>query len=420
VVLSLLYRLVRCLFGLLAVLVRSDLSKDVELLVLRHENQVLRRQLSGRLRWDHADRLWLAALSRLAGRRRRAEVFPVTPATILCWHRNLVARKWDYASRRRQGRPSTDTSVKALIIRMARENPAWGHRRIQGELARLGYAIAASTVREILHAAGIDPAPRRAGPTWRQFLTAQAHAIIACDFLVVETVLLQRLYVLVFIEHGTRRLHVAGVTAHPTGAWAAQQARNLAMDVGDRLGTLRFLIHDRDPVFTTAFGEVFKAEGLRIITTLPKTPRMNAICERVNGTLRRELLDRILIVGERHLAQVLRDLPAPRDGVEVGHVPAAVGEAAAGVLVGVPVALDDSVEAHELVHDHLAHRRHTIRSATCVTRSEPRISSSRAGPPASSLAACAALSVVTGRCRRPHMPSCATSGSRSMLISVRL
>jgi putative transposase len=314
VVLSLLYRLVRCLFGLLAVLVRSDLSKDVELLVLRHENRVLRRQLSGRLRWDHADRLWLAALSGLVSRRRWAQVFPVTPATTLRWHRNLVARKWNYASRRRPGRPSTGTSVKALIVRMARENPAWGHRRIQGELTRLGYAIAASTVWEILHAAGIDPAPRRAGPTWRQFLTSQAHAIIACDFLVVETVLLQRLYVLVFIEHGTRRLHVAGVTACPTGAWAAQQARNLAMDVGDRLGMLRFLIHDRDPVFTTAFGEVFKAEGLRIITTLPKTPRMNAICERVNGTLRRELLDRILIVGERHLALVLREYVAHYNG----------------------------------------------------------------------------------------------------------
>jgi transposase InsO family protein len=305
VLLSLLYLLVRCLFCLLAGLVRSDLSKDVELLVLRHENQVLRRQLSGRLRRDHADRLWLTALSRLVSRRRWPEVFPVTPATILRWHRDLIARKWDYASRRRPGRPSTGTSVKALVVRMARENPAWGHRRIQGELARLGYTIAASTVWEILHAAGIDPAPRRAGPTWRQFLTAQAHAIIACDFLVVETVLLTRLYVLVFIEHGTRRLHVARVTACPTGAWAAQQARNLAMDLGDHLGTLRFLIHDRDPVFTTAFGEVFRSEGLRIITTLPKTPWMNAICERVNGTLRRELLDRILILGERHLSLVL-------------------------------------------------------------------------------------------------------------------
>jgi putative transposase len=305
VLLSLLYRLVRCLLGLLAVLVRSDLSKDVELLVLRHENQVLRRQAGGRPRWDHADRLWFTALSRLVNRRRWAEIFPVTPATILRWHRDLVARKWTYTHRRRPGRPSTSVSIKTLIVRMARENPGWGHRRIQGELARLGYAIAASTVWEILHAAGIDPAHRRAGPTWRQFLTAQAHAIIACDFLVVETVLLQRLYVLVFIEHGTRRLHLAGVTAHPTGAWAVQQARNLTMDLGEHISTLRFVIHDRDPLFTTVFAEVFKAEGLRIITTLPRTPRMNAICERVIGTLRRELLDRILILGERHLALVL-------------------------------------------------------------------------------------------------------------------
>jgi putative transposase len=305
VLLSLRYRLLRCLFGLLAVLVRSDLSKDVELLVLRRENQVLRRQLGGRPRWDQVDRLWLSALSRLVDRRRWAEIFPVTPATILRWHRHLVARKWTYTDRRRPGRPSTGVSIKTLVLQMARENPTWGHRRIQGELARLGYAIAASTVWEILHAAGIDPAPRRAGPTWRQFLTAQAHAIIACDFLVVETVLLKRLYVLVFIEHGTRRLHLGGVTAHPTGAWAVQQARNLAMDLGDRLDALRFLIHDRDPLFTTAFDEVFKAEGLRIITTLPQTPRMNAICERVIGTLRRELLDRILVLGERHLALVL-------------------------------------------------------------------------------------------------------------------
>jgi transposase InsO family protein len=150
-------------------------------------------------------------------------------------------------------------------------------------------------------------APRRAGPSWREFLAGQAHAIIACDFLVVETVLLRRLYVLVFIEHGTRRLHLAGVTAHPTGAWVVQQARNLALDLGDRLGTLRFLIHDRDPLFTTAFGEVFRAEGLQIITTLPRTPRMNATCERVIGTHRRELPGRTLILGERHLALVLRE-----------------------------------------------------------------------------------------------------------------
>jgi transposase len=307
VLLSLTYRLVSGLFGLLAVLIRSDLSKDVELLVLRQENQVLRRRLDGRLRWGHADRLWLAALSRLVHRRRWAEVFPITPATILRWHRDFVARKWTFTDRRRPGRPCTRRPVKALIVRMARENPTWGHRRIQGELARLGCSIAASTVWEILHSAGISPAPRRSGPTWRQFLIAQAHAIIACDFLVVETVLLKRLYVLVFIEHGTRRLHLAGVTARPTGAWTAQQARNLVMDLEERTTGLRFVIHDRDPLFTSAFREVFTAEGLRDITTLPRAPRMNAICERVIGTLRRELLDRILIFDERHLARVLQE-----------------------------------------------------------------------------------------------------------------
>jgi transposase len=307
VLLSLLYRLVRGSPSVLTVLVRSDLSKDIELLVLRQENQVLRRHLRGRPRRDHIDKLWLTALSRLVNRHRWTEIFPVTPTTILRWHRDLVARKWTFTDRRRPGRPSTGVSIKMLIVRMARENPTWGHRRIQGELAQLGYTIAASTVCEILHAAGIDPAPRRAGPTWRQFLRAQAHAIIACDFLVMETVLLKRLYVLVFIEHGTRRLHLGGVTAHPTGVWAVQQARNLAMDLGDHLGTPRFLIHDRDPLFTAAFDEVFKAEELRIIKTLPKTPRMNAIRERVIGTLRRELLDRILILGERHLTLVLRE-----------------------------------------------------------------------------------------------------------------
>ena len=191
--LSLIYRLLRCLLGLLMVLHGSDLSKEVEFLVLRHENQVLRWQVRGRPQWDHVDRLWLAALSRLVHRRRWAEIFPVTPATVLRWHRGLVARKWSCTDRRRPGRPSTGVSVKTLILRMARENAGWGHRRIQGELGRLGYAIAASTVWEILHAAGIDPAPRREGPTWRQFLTTQAHVIIACDFFVVETVLLKRL-----------------------------------------------------------------------------------------------------------------------------------------------------------------------------------------------------------------------------------
>jgi transposase len=166
--LSILYRVLRCLVGLIAVLARRDVSKDAELLVLRHENTLLRRQLP-RVRYTPADRMWLAALSRLLPRRRWDQLFPVTPATVLAWHRRLVSRRWDYTAGRRPGRPATPTTVRQLVIRMATENPSWGHRRVHGELVRLVHRIAASTVWQILHNAGIDPAPRRSGPTWRQF-----------------------------------------------------------------------------------------------------------------------------------------------------------------------------------------------------------------------------------------------------------
>jgi hypothetical protein len=177
VIISVVNLLVRCLLDCLTVLTRDRLSKDAELLVLRHENAVLRRQ-AGRVRYQPADRLWLSALSRLIPCRRWGEVFPVTPATLLAWHRRLVARKWGHASRRRPGRPSTAAAIRKLVIRIATESPAWGHRG-QGEFVRLGHPITASTVWQILHDAGIDPAPRRAGPTWRQFLAAQTRGIIA-------------------------------------------------------------------------------------------------------------------------------------------------------------------------------------------------------------------------------------------------
>jgi putative transposase len=180
VVISVVYLLVRCLLGCLMMLTRSQASKDAELLVLRHENAVLRRQI-GRVRYEPGDRLWLAALSRRIPRCRWGEVFTVTPATLLAWHRRLVARKWDYSRPRRPGRPSTAAAIRKLVILIATENPTWGHRRVQGELVRLGHPIAASTVWQILHDAGIGPAPRRTGPTWRQFLTAQARGILAVD-----------------------------------------------------------------------------------------------------------------------------------------------------------------------------------------------------------------------------------------------
>jgi putative transposase len=309
VIISVLYLLVRCLLGCLTVLARHRVSKEAELLVLRHENAVLRRQI-GRVRCKPGDRLWLAALSRLVPRRRWGEAFAVTPATVLAWHRRLVARKWDYTSRRRPGRPSTAAAIGKLVIRIARQNPAWGHRRVQGELVRLsglGHPIAASTVWQILHDAGIGPAPRRAGPTWKQFLAAQARGVIAVDFVHVDTVLLRRVYALIVIEHGTRRVHLAGITASPDGAWTTQAARDLVMDLGQRASAVKFLIRDRAGQFTGSFDAVFTAEGITIMASPPQAPRANAICERVIGTLRRELLDRLLIVNEQHLRRVLTE-----------------------------------------------------------------------------------------------------------------
>ena len=303
---SVVYLLARCLLGCLMVLARREVFKDAELLVLRHENAVLRRH-AGRVRYQPTDRLWLAALSRLIPRRRWGEVFTVTPATLLAWHRRLVARKWNYASRRRPGRPPTAAAMRKLVICMATDNPTWGHRRVQGELVKLGHPIAASTVWQILHDAGIGPAPRRAGPTWQQFLTAQARGILAVDFVHVDTVLLRRIYALIVIEHGTRGVHLAGITANPDGAWTTQAARNVLMDLGQRAASVKFLIRDRAGQFTGAFDAVFQADGIRILASPPRAPRANAICERMIGTLRREVLDRLLIVNEHHLRQVLTE-----------------------------------------------------------------------------------------------------------------
>jgi transposase len=202
VLLKIAYLLVRRVLGLAVLAFRGDLAKDAELLVLRHENAVLRRN-AGRVRYEPADRMWFAALARLLPRRRWTDIFPVTPATLLAWHRKLAAKRYDTSRRRKPGRPPTVPGIARLAVRLAQENPLWGHRRIHGELAKLGVTVAPSTVWEILRAAGIDPAPRRSDPTWRQFLHAQAAGIVAVDFLHADTVLLRRLYVLVFIEHGT-------------------------------------------------------------------------------------------------------------------------------------------------------------------------------------------------------------------------
>ncbi len=298
------YLAVLRMFGWLALLARSDRAKDAEILILRHQIAVLQRQVKApKLSW--ADRAVLAALARLLSRGQLRQLrLIISPRTLLRWHADLVRRHWTYP-RRSAGRPRTGASVRALVVEVARDNPSWGYRRIHGELAGLGYKLAPSTVWQILKDAGIDPAPRRSGQSWRAFLDAQAKTILAVDFFHVDTVFLRRLYVLFFIEHGTRRVHVAGITVHPTGEWATQQARNLLMDLEDHADGMKFLIRDRDAKFTGAFDALLTAAGIRIIKTPVQAPRANSIAERWIASARRECLDRMLITGERHLRLVL-------------------------------------------------------------------------------------------------------------------
>lgn len=300
VILSFLYWALRRLLELIVLRLRSEEAKEVEILVLRHQLQVLRRQVS-RPDLKLHDRAFLAAASRVLPRMRWGSFF-VRPETILAWHRMLVARRWTYP--RRTGRPPKTADIRRLAVRLATENPTWGYRRIQGELKHLGIRVAPSTVWEILRREGIEPAPRRAGLSWKEFLRAQASGILACDFLTVDTVFLHRLFVLFFIEIETRRVHLAGVTSDPGGLWVTQQARNLVASWGSV--PFRFLIRDRDSKYAGGFDEVFASEGAEVIRTPIRAPLANAFAERFVGTLRRECLDRILIVGRRHLESTLK------------------------------------------------------------------------------------------------------------------
>ncbi len=232
-------------------------------------------------------------------------LFLVTPQTLLRWHRELVRRKWTYRNKRQPGRPPLDAEVAALVLRMARENPRWGCVRVSGELRKLGIRVGATTIRTLLRRHGLGPAPRRCGPTWTQFLKAQAEGIVACDFFTVETIWLQTLYVLFFIQISTRQIVAAGVTAQPDSSWVTQQARNATMDLNDRQVSTRFLLRDHDAKFPGGFDEVFRSEDAQVIRTPIRAPRANAHAERWVQTVRVECLDWTLVVGRRQLLRLL-------------------------------------------------------------------------------------------------------------------
>jgi len=289
------------MIGLAALTSMGQSEKDAEILALRHEVAVLRRRVK-RPDLFPTDRAIFAAL----GRNLPAGRLMFQPATLLRWHRELVRRKWAaFQHRPRRGRPPLPQETQALILEMARENPRWGDRRIKGELLKLGIKVSATAIRMLLRQHRIPPAPRRGGPTWRQFIHAHASAIIATDLFTIDTVFLQTLYVIVFIELGTRRLLFANCTANPDSAWITQQARNVAYELQDVGVPVRFAIHDRDAKFTSGFDAILESEGVKVIRIPYRAPRANSHCERSIGSARREFFDFMIVIGERHLRLLL-------------------------------------------------------------------------------------------------------------------
>jgi putative transposase len=293
------YRLIASLARLA---VRSARSKDLEIIVLRHQLTVLHRQID-RPALNNDDRTLLGAIAAALPRASRTG-WLVTPETLLRWHRRRIARHWTQPTRP-PGRPATAPEIRRLIVRLASENPTWGYRRIHGELVGLGHRLATSTVWQILKDNGIDPAPERSDITWSQFLHSQA--AVACDFLTVDTARLRRFYVLFFIHIPTRQVFYAGTTANPTGAWTTQAARNLFLRHADQLTDARALVRDRGSQFIDSFDEIFRTEGLKILKTPVRSPVANAFAERWIGSIRRELLNRNIIWNQRQLERLVAE-----------------------------------------------------------------------------------------------------------------
>jgi len=349
-------RILSVLLCVLPGLPGPERDKDVEILLLRYQLRMLQRRLDHKVRPSRGEKLVLAALvDTLKGLRRGTEcawdrsTLLFTPATILRWHRELVRRKWTFTRRRGGGRPRITAEIEAMILRLARENPDWGYSRIHGGLFKLGYVVGRSTVRDVLKRQRVPSAPQRArrGSTWRAFIRQHRQQILACDFFTVETLFLRTIYVLFFIELGTRRVHLAGCTEHPTAAWVTQQARHIQ----DGTLPIRFLIHDRDTKFPASFDTVFASEGVEIIRTPFRAPNANGVAERWVRSVRVEVLDRLLIVSERHLGHVLRayvtyyNQRRPHQGLDQG-CPEPLA----------PASVDGAVERYDilggLIHDY--------------------------------------------------------------------
>jgi putative transposase len=311
----------RLLLDLLVTSHLSERQKDIEILLLRQQLRILQRKLPRSPRVSRWEKGILAVLavqfrrySERTGRRLDEVVLLFKPDTVLRWHRDLVRRKWTFRQEKRSGRPPVATELQELIVRLATENPRWGYSKIQGELLKLGHKVSRSSVRNVLKRRHIPPSPqcKKRGTTWGSFLGHYAGQKLGCDFFTVETIRLQTLYVLFFIELGSRRVHLAGCTPHPTGEWVTQQARNLTWDIQDiqdrdRGLSVRFLIHDRDAKFTSSFNTVFASEGIESVLTPYQSPKANAYAERWVRTVREECLDQQLLINERHLWQVLRE-----------------------------------------------------------------------------------------------------------------
>jgi putative transposase len=304
VALSFLYRFVHRVLKAIRIHRIHEVAKDAEILVLRHQLAVLQRQ-AARPRFTWSDRALISLLAQFVPRNRWA-AFIVTPETILRWHRALVRRRWTYPHRS-HGRPALAQETVELIVRLARENPRWGYIRIVGELKKLGVNVSNTSVASVLRHHRLPPAPRRSGPTWSDFLRAQAKGILATDFFTVDTIMLRRFYVLFAIEIDRRRVHLLGVTANPNGPWVTQVARNFASDLEDAGRHFRFLVRDRDTKFTASFDAVVASIGIETIRTPVASPQANAFAERFVRTVRQECLDHLLVASQRHLEGVLAE-----------------------------------------------------------------------------------------------------------------